>query len=271
MDLTFTQLAILALIQAISEFLPISSSGHLWLVDFFLGWPYQGLIVDLALHAGTLAAVVIYFWKDLWALARAFFAIRPGVALDTRQRLAIGLIVGTLPGALAGLLLSNAEDSLRQPWLIACDLIVFGLLLWWADRRHQGERDEFGVNVAQAFMIGCAQALALVPGVSRSGVTITAALLLGLGRTGAARFSFLLAVPITAGAVAHGVVHMLRHAAEAGTPSWSTFFLGAAMTAVGGLACVHWLLSVFRRIGTLPFMIYRVALGIGVLAVLWSR
>lgn len=267
--LDFLKILILAVVQAITEFLPISSSAHLYLASEFFGWAYQGLIFDLGLHLGTLLAVLVYFRRDWLALARAAWRWRPGHGLDEDQRLLVGLTLATIPGGLAALALGDeGATALRNLAVIACTQIVFALLLWWAfwrAARHQTM--ERGFTVGRAVLVGCAQALALIPGVSRSGVTMTAALLLGMQRDAAARFSFLLAVPITAAAALHGVAELAKGESQVDVQS---FWIGAAIAALAGYACIHLLLVAIRKIGVLPFVLYRLLLG-GLLALMVLR
>ena len=268
------QIVLLALIQALTEFLPVSSSGHLVLASLFFGWAYQGIAFDLALHVGTLVAVVLYFRRDVWDLAAAALAWRPGRPLTARQRLAFGLALGTVPGALVGALLGNSGALLlRHPLLIATMLAVFGLLLGLASRRAPaptgGETaDEVDAVFARmsfrdAFLIGCAQALALVPGVSRSGVTMTAALFLGWNRVAAARYAFLLSIPIMAGAGGYELAGLL---ASGESVAWGDFALGMLVAAGSGLLVIHLFLGILRRIGVAPFVVYRLLLAAVVVA-----
>lgn len=268
------QIILLALVQALTEFLPVSSSGHLVLASLFFGWDYQGIAFDLALHVGTLLAVVLYFRRDLWELGLAALAWRPGRPMGGRQRLAFGLALGTIPGAVAGALLGNSGALLlRHPLLIAAMLAGFGLLLGYAARRaplpEGGEaRDDVdqvfaGLSFRHAFLIGCAQALALVPGVSRSGATMTAALLLGWNRVAAARYAFLLSVPIMIGAGGYELAGLL---ASDEAVAWGAFALGTGVAALAGLLVIHLFLGMLRRIGLAPFVIYRVLLALVVVA-----
>jgi undecaprenyl-diphosphatase len=260
---------LLALVQALAEFLPISSSGHLALVGFFLGWPYQGLIFDLALHLGTLVAVIVYFRRDLWQIGTETLRLRQWSKATPVQRLGVGIALSTLPAAAVGVLMPDAlTESLRQPALIAINLIVFGIVLGLADRFLRGARQEADVGPARALAIGAAQVLALVPGTSRSGITMTAALAMGLDRSAAARYSFLMSVPITALATAHGAVSFLRGGESW---SWSTLGLGALISGVAGIGVIHLLLAVVRRVGTLPFVLYRIALGALILGLLYLK
>ena len=270
------QILILALVQALTEFLPISSSGHLVLASYFLGWEYQGIAFDLALHFGTLLAVLGYFRRDLGALLREALRWRPGTRMNPLQRLGFGLGLSTIPAVIVGATMGDAGALLlRHPLVIAANLIVFGLLLGWADRRIRDTRfaqatadadfveDADAVfsrlTLRQAWWIGCAQALALVPGTSRSGITLTAGLLLGLTRAAAARYSFLMSVPVMVLALVHSGWEMRTASAPI---AWGEFALGAAVSCVAGIGVIHVFLGVIRRVGVQPFVIYRVLLGV---------
>ena len=186
------QAIVLAIVQGLSEFLPISSSGHLILVPHFFGWQDQGLAFDVAIHMGTLLAVVSYFRVQLLAMLRAWFVSLAGRELTPDGRLAWCVVLGSIPVAVVGWLFGDViERLLRNPLFVAATLSGFGLLMWLADRLGRRQRDEYSVGWRDALLIGCAQALALMPGTSRSGVTMTMARTLGLTREGAARFSFL--------------------------------------------------------------------------------
>jgi undecaprenyl-diphosphatase len=250
------QAIILALVQGLSEFLPISSSGHLVLVPHVFGWEDQGLAFDVAVHVGTLFAVVTYFRRELASMARAWLASLVGGPLTPDARLAWCVVVGTIPVGIAGLAFGGAiEQSLRSPLSVAALLAFFGLLMWIADRYGRRERDERSVGWRDALLVGCAQALALMPGTSRSGVTMTMGRALGLTREAAARFSFLLAVP---GIAMAGGYEFLKLAAADGPPvDWGPIGLGMAVAAATGYACIAWLLRVINRIGLAPFAIYR--------------
>ena len=270
---------ILALIQALAEFLPISSSGHLVLTSWWLGWDYQGISFDLALHLGTLIAILLYFRRDVRELMVESLRWRPGKPMNAAQKLALALALSTLPAVVVGMLMGETGALLlREPALIAAMLIGFGLLLGWADLRDRNrlrtisEQAEFDARASrvfadlrwsQALLIGCAQALALIPGTSRSGVTMTAALMLGLNRAEAARFSFLMAIPITVLAIVHGLAEALRHDERL---IWGDLVCGAVVAGVAGLIVIHFFLGVIRRIGVWPFVAYRVALGVAILA-----
>lgn len=253
------QAIVLAIVQGLSEFLPISSSGHLILVPHFLGWRDQGLAFDVAVHVGTLVAVVTYFRRPLFAMTRAGLGSLVHRRLDADGRMAWCVLVGTVPVGLAGLLFGGLiEQHLRSPLFVAGTLSVFGLLMWAADRLGRQSRDEYTLGVREALLIGCAQALALMPGTSRSGITMTAGLALGLTRSAAARFSFLLSVPGIAMAGGYEFLKML----QSGEPvDWLATLLGVSVAAVTGYACIHLLLKVIERVGLLPFTIYRLALA----------
>ena len=269
---------VLALVQALTEFLPISSSGHLVLASYFLGWEYQGIAFDLALHFGTLLAVLLYFRADLLAILREVLRWRPGRPMNAMQRLGVGLAISTVPAVIVGASLGDAGALLlRHPLVIAANLVVFGLLLGVADRKIRDSRFQQAtadadfvedanavfsrMTLRQAFLIGCAQALALVPGTSRSGITLTAGLFLGLTRAAAARYSFLMSVPVMVLAITHSLWELLR-AAPAAPIAWGDFALGAAVSGIAGLGVIHVFLGVIRRVGVKPFVIYRVLLGV---------
>ena len=271
----FLQILILALVQAATEFLPVSSSAHLVLASEIFGWQYQGLSFDLALHCGTLIAILVYFRRDIAELVRGTLAWRPGHPLNPTQRLALGITLATIPAGIVGLLLGDAGAlMLRHPVVIALNLIVFGLLLGLAEgwsRRHaqralMAEASAAGealgrLSIGRALLIGCAQTLALMPGTSRSGATMMAGMFLGFDRAQAARFSFLLAIPVMVLATAYGAWEALAEPL-AGLGSMA---LGMLISAVAGWFVIHFFLGVIRRIGTLPFVAYRVLLGVGVL------
>ncbi|MCY3819554.1 MAG: undecaprenyl-diphosphate phosphatase [Gammaproteobacteria bacterium] len=249
------QVIVLALIQGITEFLPISSSAHLILPAELTDWPDQGLRFDVAVHLGSLTALVIYFRAELTSFAADAFRLRTGASMSLLSKVA----VATIPAALAGLLFKPfVESELRTVGVIAVTTMAFAIPLWWADRRTTSERDEYALSHGQAVVIGLAQAMALVPGVSRSGVTITAALLVGLGRRGAARFSFLLAIPTIAGAALLTAVDA-RTAAEA--VPWTYLGLGFVVSAVAAYVCIRAFVALVNRTGMTPYVVYRLALG----------
>ena len=256
---------ILAIVQGITEFLPISSSGHLILVPRFFGWEDQGLAFDAATHIGTLAAVLLYFREDLIKMAVAWVRSVTHRELTPDGRLAWVVLFGTIPVGLVGLLFKDTiETAFRNPLLVAANLAVFGVLLWLADRYGRRERDERSVGWKDAVVIGCAQALALVPGTSRSGVTMTAALAMGLTRPAAARFSFLLSVPAVTMA---GLMSVLDFVQAPDQANWGPTLLAVVVSAITGYLTIHYLLKFIARVGMLPFLIYRLVLAAIVVAV----
>jgi len=257
--LTLVQIIVLALIQGLTEFLPVSSSAHLILGSRVFGWPDQGLVFDVATHLGTLVAVLVYFRHDLMQLASA--CIKPvQTEQDRRYRSLAGfLIIASLPALLAGFLARDLiELYVRDMRVIAWTTIGFGLLLWLADRVGSSRRGLAALTTKDALFIGLSQALALVPGVSRSGVTITAGRFLGLSPDAAARFSFLLAIPIIAAAGGYGA---LRVALGDAPIDWAQFALALVLAAMAGWLCVAAFLALLKRVGLVPFVIYRLLLG----------
>ena len=253
------QIIVLALVQGLTEFLPISSSAHLILVPVLSDWPDQGLAFDVAVHVGTLSAVVWYFRKEVMAMTRDWF----GSCLHRQQvgesRLAWAVIWGTVPVLVAGLLLHDLVDTvLRSPLVIAWATIGFGLLLWVADLLGQRQRDEHHLTWRDVAVIGLAQALALIPGTSRSGITMTAGLFMGLTREAAARFSFLLSIPTILMAGGYKGLQLTR---EPATVDWFAMFIGVVLSALTAYLCIHLFLKLLERIGMLPFVLYRLLLG----------
>ena len=258
--MTLWHSGVLGLVQGVAEFLPISSSAHLALFPWVLHWEDPGLSFDAALHLGTLFAA-------LWYYRRRWLAAFADAARDPRSaggRLLFGLALGTVPGGIAGLLFEHRVERWgRFPPVPAACLIVFGLLLGLAARLGARSRRVEDIGWRDALIIGAAQALALVPGVSRSGITITAGLFLGLGYQDAAAYCFLLAAPITAAAALHSLAKLPP--GLGGGPFWA----GAAVAAVSGALAIKALIAGLNRWGTRPFVIYRVAAGLGILA-LWA-
>ena len=246
--------------QGLTEFLPISSSAHLILVPQIIEeWADQGLAFDVAVHVGTLVAVIYYFRKELVPMTVDWVA-----SLKTRRQtrnsmLAWAVLFGTIPVGLAGLLFKGIiETDLRSPLVIAAATIVFGLLLWAADAMGKRVRDEYTITWSDVFIIGCAQALALIPGTSRSGITMTAGLMVGLSREAAARFSFLLSIPVI---TLSGLLMTKDLVEQAGPVDWSAIMLGALLSCVAAYLCIHFFLKLLERIGMWPFVIYRLILG----------
>lgn len=256
---------ILALVQGLTEFLPISSSAHLILMPHLLGWQDQGLAFDVAVHVGTLIAVVFYFRHDISRLFLAWVASCIGRPLTHDARLAWLVVLATLPVMLAGLVLHDyIASNLRSPLVIATTTIVFGLVLLLADRMGCRQRALDTLNRRDALFIGIAQAIALIPGTSRSGITMTAALMLGLTRSDAARFSFLLAVPTILVAGGFETLNLLESPDRV---DWGVLLTGIVVATVSAWLCIHFFLKLIDRIGMLPFVIYRLLLGIALLAI----
>lgn len=262
--MTIWQAVVLGLVQGLGEFLPISSSAHLVLVPWLFRWHDPGLAFDVALHLGTLVAVVAFFWRDwLNLFLGACRGSRTG-----EGRLFWYLVLASLPGAAMGYLLEDhAETIFRTPELIAVMLILMGIVLYWADRRGRKKTDVGRVTLGQSLLIGFSQALAIIPGVSRSGITMTTGLLTGLTREGAARFSFLLSVPIIFGA---GVVKVPELLARPGMFS-TAFLVGVVVSALSGVASIGFLLRYVQTKNYLPFVWYRFLLGVVVLLVALIR
>lgn len=261
------QTIFLALVQGITEFLPISSSGHLVLSGQVLGWPDQGLAFDVAVHLGTLIAVVTYFWRDVQSLLVAWFGQFAGRAADDQTRLAWQIIIATIPAGLAGLVFKDfIEEHLRSTLVVAITTIIFGALLWVSDRKAaSASRTLVELTILGALVIGVAQALALVPGTSRSGITITAALFLGFTREHAARFSFLISIPIIVLSAGLMTLDLLDEAHV----DWFALIVGATISALSAYACIYYFLSFINRLGMLPFVIYRFVLGAVLLGLIY--
>lgn len=250
----------LALVQGLTEFLPVSSSAHLILVPSLLGWPDQGLAFDVAVHLGTLIAVVAYFRHDIVTLFLAWVESMTRRQMTPESRLAWGVILGTIPAGLVGLAFKDfIEINLRSPLVIATTTIIFGLLLWVADKRSKLVRSEYSLGWQDFLVIGGAQAMALIPGTSRSGITITAGLLLGLTREAAARYSFLLSIPI----IVLSGLSVTKDLVESAVPvDWQALSLGTVIAAISAFVCIHYFLAFINRIGMTPFVIYRLLLGV---------
>jgi undecaprenyl-diphosphatase len=260
------QIIILAMVQGLTEFLPISSSAHLVLVPQMMNWPDQGLVFDVAVHIGSLIAVLYYFRVEVKRMLKAWTRSLAGGDADQDSLLAWWVIIGTLPAIFVGFLLQGPiEEKLRAPWIIALASIIFGLVLWYADANARRTRNEFQLNLKDVLIIGCFQVLALIPGISRSGITITLGLFLGLTRKAAARFSFLLAMPVI---FASGALETVRMVTEVSPIGWGDLLLGVLLSAVSAGLCIHYFLRLIDRIGMLPFVIYRVLLGVAILVLL---
>lgn len=257
------QVIVLAVVQGFTEFLPVSSSAHLILVPALTAWDDQGLAFDVALHMGSLLAVVAYFRREIFAMLHSSLNALKGRGIDRDARLALGVTLATLPVCIIGLLLHDlVEQHMRSTLIIGVALIGFGLLLGYADWGREGTRDEYQLRWRDIVLIGLAQALALIPGTSRSGITITAALMLGMSRAAAARFSFLLSIPVI---VLAGGMETLNLSRQAASVDWSTLLVGTVLAGVSAYLCIHFFLAFIKRLGMQPFVIYRIVLGVWLL------
>lgn len=263
--MTILQAIVLGITQGATEFAPISSSGHLILVPWLFNWSIVNDVAlnktfDVALHVGTLVGAVAYFRKDLWRYLGAWIVSIRNRAIQTQdQRLAWALVLGTIPGAVAGALFEDTiQEHLGEPWLIAVMLAVFGVVLWQVDARARSDRGMDSIGVKTGFGLGVAQAVALQPGVSRSGITMTAARWIGIDREAAARFSFLLAIPIIAGAGLFKGVDLF----QTGFQGYASEFLwGFVSSAISGFVVIWGLLAYLRRHTFKAFLYYRLAVA----------
>jgi undecaprenyl-diphosphatase len=252
---SYLQAVVLGIVQGLTEFLPVSSSGHLILVPHVFGWPDQGQAFDAVMHIGTLAALIAYFRRELVELVTGALS----------RRVALILIVATIPAGLAGLLFGKAiEANLRSPLLIAATTAFWGIVMWIADRGARAKPARPGdpledVGWSRGLTVGCAQALALIPGTSRSGITITAGLFAGLDRATAARFSFLLGIPITGAAGSYKLLHLVKTGFPAGEAGPLIIAVLAAF--LSGWLAVWFLVGYLRRNSLTPFVIYRLLLA----------
>ncbi|RPF71556.1 undecaprenyl-diphosphate phosphatase [Aurantiacibacter spongiae] len=279
--MTFLQMLILAIVQGVTEFLPISSSGHLILTPIFFGMPDQGPMLDISVHVGSLLAIIVYFFKDVMVLARGGFATVGIGRAPHEKRLFWWIILGTIPAVVVGLSIKlGAFNSIAETWfgltvenddlleslrftdLIAVNLIVYGILLGIADRFGPERRRFEDMTWRDGLIVGLAQALALIPGTSRSGITMTAARTLGFHRVEAARFSFLLSIPAVAGA---GVL-ILPDLFEAGSELVTEALITGGLTFIAAFATMAFLMNFLKKASMLVFVIYRIAMGVLLLA-----
>ena len=260
------QAIILAVIQGLTEFLPVSSSAHLILPSQVLGWPDQGAAFDVAVHLGTLVAVVTYFFADIRRVVVGFFTGIQQGKLNADVQLGINIVIATIPAVIIGGLFNGfIETNLRSSFVIACTTIIFGLLLWASEKKGTLSKGEAEITWKIALLIGCAQALALIPGTSRSGITMTAALFLGFNRSVSARFSMLLSIPII---LAAGTLEIFNLIKSTEPTDWQLMGIGIAMSAVSAFLCIHLFLKWLERIGMLPFVVYRLLLGVTLFALI---
>ena len=262
------QILVLAIVQGLTEFLPISSSAHLILSPYLFGFADQGLAFDIAVHLGSLFAVILYFRHEVVAVTGDWFKSLPADGESTaNSRLGWAIILGTIPVVIAGLMMKSlVENDFRSPLLIAATTIGFGLLLWWADVRASRTRELDSLGWKDALFVGLAQALALVPGTSRSGITMTAALMLGFNRRAASRFSFLLAIPTILMSAALVTKDLIESDAAI---DWTALGLGVVLSFIAALTTIHYFLRFIERMGMKPFVIYRLLLGVGIVGIIY--
>ena len=267
------QVIVLAIVQGLTEFLPISSTAHLYLTSWLFGWQLEGLDFDIALHLGTLLAVLLYFARDWVQIIAHGFGInmRGNEELKHNHMMLWLLAIGSVPIGIAGVVFKKqAESTWRNPFVIGGMLIAVGVLMYLAERAGRQQRDLSSVNLPDAVMIGVGQALAIVPGTSRSGVTISAGLFRNLTRESAARFSFLLSTPAIGAAAGSALHDMYKKGGLHGVLN-TDFLVGVAVSALTGCLVIAWFLQYLRRSGLLPFVYYRIIFGIIVIALAFIR
>jgi undecaprenyl-diphosphatase len=265
--MTIEQIIVLAVVQGVTEFLPISSSGHLILVPQIMHWQDQGLVVDVMTHLGTLLAILIYFWRDVARLIKGAFELLKGKVTDD-GRLAIYIVLATIPAVAFGIFLKEYgfADLERNVAVVAWNTILYGILMLVADTVSPQDRTIANMTLGSALLIGVAQALALIPGTSRSGVTMTAGRFLGFTRPDCARFSFLLGIPAIAGAG----IFTVGDALASGEPVTMDAVYCTGLTFLAGLAAIAFLMALLKRISFLPFVLYRMVLGGFLLVLLYT-
>lgn len=263
----FLQIIVLALIQGITEFLPISSSGHLILVPAITGWPDQGVVTDMVTNVGSLTAVIIYFWRDVLGMIRGALDLVQR-RMTANARLVFHILIGTIPIVIVGLLMkaTGVDEHIRSATLVAINAIVFGILLYAADSYGLMTRMIKDMNWVSALIIGIAQAFSLSPGTSRSGVTMTAARALGFSRVEAARYSFLLSIPANGAASALVIGDALKN----GEPITGAVIMTGVLTFFVALLAIAFLMRMLRTVSFLPFVIYRVILGGALLGLIFA-
>jgi undecaprenyl-diphosphatase len=276
--MSLIQAIILALVQALTEFLPVSSTAHLVLFPWLLHWPDPGLAFDVALHAGTLLAVILYFFKDWVKLTVCGLGLRyPSNAsaeeVSVNRRMFWYMVIGTIPGGILGAVFEHRiEENFRTPIVIGLSMVLVALLMWWADSKSRFTRPLEQSNLGDAVNIGTAQALALCPGVSRSGITITAGLFRGFTREAATRFSFLLSTPLIAGAVVSHLPKLIKlHKAGGMDLPLSTLVMSILVSGIAGYFVIAFFLRYLQTRTLKPFIIYRLIFGIAVLALAYFQ
>jgi undecaprenyl-diphosphatase len=259
---------ILAIVQGLTEFLPISSTAHLHLASWLFGWQGESLTFDIMLHLGTLIAIILYFFRDWLQIIGQAFGLQAGHDRELHQNRALFwlLAIGSIPIGIAGVLFHKQADGVwRTPWVIGGMLIGIGIVMWLAERAGHKLRDLGSVNGSDALTIGLSQALSVVPGCSRSGITISTGLFRNLTRESAARFSFLLSTPAIAAAAGMALKDILKHGGLHEMLS-TEFIVGVSVSAITGCIVIAWFLRYLRRFNLMPFVYYRIVFGIIVLA-----
>ncbi len=263
--MTLLEILVLALLQGLTEFLPVSSSAHLLLVPLLTGWDDQGLAFDVATHIGSLIAVLLYFRREIQRMVwQWLLSVRDRDVSNADARLAWAVLWATIPVGLAGVLFKDIiESAIRTPEIggvvMGLSMIGFGVLLGIADWRHRSARSEYALTWKDVLIIGVAQALALIPGTSRSGITMTAGLIVGLSREASARFSFLLSIPVILLAGGLLTLDLVRIHDQV---DWTALLLGIAFSGIAAYLCIHYFLAFIKRIGMQPFVAYRIVLGL---------
>ena len=261
---------VLGIVQGLTEFLPVSSSAHLALLPWLLGWQDQGLSFDIALHIGTLAAMILYFFKDWLQVLGQGFGLDLGFdpALRRNKMLLWWLVLASIPAGVIGLLVKDLAENVWRynQYLIGTMFIVIGIFMWWADKVSNKTKDLSHVGLPDALTIGTAQALALVPGTSRSGITISTGLLRHLDRPSAARFSFLLATPATAGAALKDFYDLYKHGNGIPADMQAPFVIGILVSGITGIIVIQFFLNFLRKRSLNFFVTYRIVFGIMVIA-----
>lgn len=257
------QASIIALIQGITEFLPISSSAHLLFPSLLFGWPDQGLAFDVAVHLGSLVAVLFYLRHDLMALVHGTWQWLFGDGWNQQAHWALLLVLATIPAVIVGLVFKGwIELHARALWVVAATTIGFGLLLGWVDWRARCTHQMHHMNWRHALFVGLAQAVALIPGTSRSGITMTAALMLGYQREVAARFSFLMSIPVILAASSLMLLDLVQHAQAI---DWRPMLVAFVLSALSAWLCIVLFMKLISRLGMWPFVAYRLLLGLGLI------